>query len=231
MRKKPKPNWNETVPPIINKHHKKIEALGVSLLEFVVWPQGGLIAASELNRENIHRRAMSGLPDFNRAAFNHAHFHLWSKGHIVLNPARLPDGLTQAEYMDICLSMLRCADAIYMLEGWEHRWCPSGECAGREAENGNYLPGRGARRMNRASPVDLRKASKSPTTWRTSGFALCRSRWRPKKNSRRWPPSYRDGLSRWLSKPRRMKAVQHEGTNHQVAKAAFFIAGVHLQPN
>lgn len=36
MRKKPKPNWNETVPPIINKHHKKIEALGVSLLEFVV---------------------------------------------------------------------------------------------------------------------------------------------------------------------------------------------------
>ena len=32
MRKKPKPNWNETVPPIINKHHKKIEALGVSLL-------------------------------------------------------------------------------------------------------------------------------------------------------------------------------------------------------
>jgi hypothetical protein len=40
-------------------------------------------------------------------------------------------------------------------------------------------------------------------------------------------------LSRRLeqSKPRRMKAVQHEGTNHPVAKAAFFIAGVHLQPN
>ncbi|MGU0056054.1 hypothetical protein ACVXG7_10160 [Enterobacter hormaechei] len=35
MRKKPKPNWNKTVT-IINKHHKKIEALGVSLLEFVV---------------------------------------------------------------------------------------------------------------------------------------------------------------------------------------------------
>ena len=62
---------------------------------------------------------MSGLPNFNRAAFNHAHFHLWSKGHIVLNPARLPDGLTQAEYMDICLSMLRCADAVFMLRGWE----------------------------------------------------------------------------------------------------------------
>lgn len=37
MRKNPKPNRNETVPPIINKHHKKIEALGVSLLEFVVY--------------------------------------------------------------------------------------------------------------------------------------------------------------------------------------------------
>lgn len=26
------------------------------------------------------------------------------------------------------------------------------------------------------------------------------------------------------------KVVQHEGTNNQVAIAAFFIAGVHLQP-
>ncbi|MBL5931009.1 hypothetical protein [Lelliottia amnigena] len=35
MRKKPKPNWNETVPPIIRKHHQQIELLGVSLLEFI----------------------------------------------------------------------------------------------------------------------------------------------------------------------------------------------------
>ncbi|HAT3921239.1 TPA: DUF4406 domain-containing protein [Kluyvera ascorbata] len=62
---------------------------------------------------------MSGLPNFNRAAFNHAHFHLWSKGHVVLNPALLPDGLTQPQYMDICLAMLRCAHAIYLLDGWE----------------------------------------------------------------------------------------------------------------
>lgn len=51
MRKKPKPNWNETVPPIINKHHKKIEALGVSLLGSS-YTQGGLIAASEQNNDN-----------------------------------------------------------------------------------------------------------------------------------------------------------------------------------
>lgn len=35
MRKKPKPNWKETVPPIIRKHHQQIEPLGVSLLEFI----------------------------------------------------------------------------------------------------------------------------------------------------------------------------------------------------
>lgn len=37
MRKKPKPNWNETVPPIIKKHHQIIAPLGVSLLEFAVY--------------------------------------------------------------------------------------------------------------------------------------------------------------------------------------------------
>ncbi len=45
MRKKPKPNWNETVPPIINKHHKKIEALGVSLLELASWSSSSKLAA------------------------------------------------------------------------------------------------------------------------------------------------------------------------------------------
>lgn len=56
MRKKPKPNWNETLPPIINKHHKKIEALGVSLLSSS-YTQAGLIAASEWNRESLYCRA------------------------------------------------------------------------------------------------------------------------------------------------------------------------------
>ena len=50
MRKKPKPNWNETVPPIINKHHKKIEALGVAFWSSS-FTQVGLIAASEQNNE------------------------------------------------------------------------------------------------------------------------------------------------------------------------------------
>jgi hypothetical protein len=36
MRKKPKPNWNETVTPIINKHHEQVKPLGIGQLEFVV---------------------------------------------------------------------------------------------------------------------------------------------------------------------------------------------------
>ena len=62
---------------------------------------------------------MTGLPHFNRPAFHEASLLLVSQGHISLNPATLPDGLSEKEYMDICLSMLRCADAIYLLDGWK----------------------------------------------------------------------------------------------------------------
>lgn len=41
-------------------------------------------------------------------------------GHTVLNPAILPSGLTQEEYMRICIPMLNVCDAIYMLKGWEY---------------------------------------------------------------------------------------------------------------
>ena len=39
---------------------------------------------------------------------------------IVLNPAVFPEGLTDAEYMSIDLTMLKCCDIIYMLEGYEN---------------------------------------------------------------------------------------------------------------
>ncbi|WP_313411767.1 DUF4406 domain-containing protein [Atlantibacter hermannii] len=71
---------------------------------------------------------MSGIEKFNRPAFQYEALRLSSEGYVVLNPATLPDGLTQSEYMDICLAMLRCADAIYMLRGWE-------QSAGARAEN------------------------------------------------------------------------------------------------
>ncbi|AIJ07342.1 DUF4406 domain-containing protein [Edwardsiella anguillarum] len=63
---------------------------------------------------------MSGIPKFNRPAFHFEALRLSTLGHVVLNPATLPDGLSQPEYMDICLAMLRCADAIFMLPGWQN---------------------------------------------------------------------------------------------------------------
>lgn len=62
---------------------------------------------------------MSGLPDFNRAAFHEAAAKLAERGRTVLNPAALPDGLSERAYMDIGIAMLRSADAIYLLDGWE----------------------------------------------------------------------------------------------------------------
>lgn len=62
---------------------------------------------------------MTGLPDFNRAAFHKEAERLQRHGHVVLNPAILPGGLEQREYMDICFAMLRSAEAILLLPGWQ----------------------------------------------------------------------------------------------------------------
>ena len=39
---------------------------------------------------------------------------------IVFNPSTLPAGLSQQEYMSICIPMLYCCDTIYLLKGWEN---------------------------------------------------------------------------------------------------------------
>lgn len=62
---------------------------------------------------------MSGKADYGRD-FNEAEKRLTEQGYIVLNPASLPVGLPEKAYMPICLAMLEAADAIYMLDGWEH---------------------------------------------------------------------------------------------------------------
>ncbi|WP_432323448.1 DUF4406 domain-containing protein [Yersinia enterocolitica] len=62
---------------------------------------------------------MTGLPDFNRSAFNAAAKEIAASGHVPLNPAILPNGLSQPDYMCICMAMLQRADAIYMLDGWQ----------------------------------------------------------------------------------------------------------------
>ena len=62
---------------------------------------------------------MSGLPNFNRDAFNAEAHRLLGLGHIALNPAILPDGLEQHQYMAICIEMVKMADQLVMLPGWE----------------------------------------------------------------------------------------------------------------
>ena len=68
---------------------------------------------------------MSGLPNANRSAFNAASVMV-IRGDISeigtgipLNPAILPYGLSQAEYMQICMQMVMIANVIYVLTGWE----------------------------------------------------------------------------------------------------------------
>lgn len=62
---------------------------------------------------------MTGLPHFNRAAFLQAALNLSFEKHVPLNPAILPDGLTEADYMAVGITMLQRADAIYLLTGWQ----------------------------------------------------------------------------------------------------------------
>lgn len=63
---------------------------------------------------------MTGIPEFNKPAFNAKAEELQQEGYIVLNPAALPNGLKWEEYMYICIPMLSVAEEIYMLKGWEN---------------------------------------------------------------------------------------------------------------
>jgi|SRR5471030_383544 len=62
---------------------------------------------------------MTGHENFNRDAFNKAAARLTNRGHLVLNPATLPAGLCEAEYMDISFAMVRAADGVLLLPGWK----------------------------------------------------------------------------------------------------------------
>ena len=62
---------------------------------------------------------MAGLPDWGRESFNKAEEKLTAEGHIVLNPAKLPIGLSPERYMPIGFAMIDAAEAIYLLRGWK----------------------------------------------------------------------------------------------------------------
>ncbi len=50
-----------------------------------------------------------------KAKFREAARRLEARGHVVLSPAILPEGLEQADYMRICLAMLDSADMAVFL--------------------------------------------------------------------------------------------------------------------
>lgn len=52
-------------------------------------------------------------------AFYDAAQPLRDAGHSVLDPSFLPPGLSQGQYMRICLPMVAVADELVMLPGWE----------------------------------------------------------------------------------------------------------------
>lgn len=45
---------------------------------------------------------------------------LTALGYVVLNPARLPQGMTDEQYMRICMAMIDSADVVLFLPGWEN---------------------------------------------------------------------------------------------------------------
>ena len=69
-----------------------------------------------MNRLRVYLSGpMSGIPKYNRPAFLEAERTLSSAGVVVLNPARNPEGLEYAHYMDISLAMVRSAEIIALL--------------------------------------------------------------------------------------------------------------------
>ena len=62
---------------------------------------------------------MTGIANYNRAAFLDAEELAIKEGYYVLNPARLPGDLPDRVYLPICITMLEQADAILMLDGHE----------------------------------------------------------------------------------------------------------------
>lgn len=62
---------------------------------------------------------ITGKENGNKDAFFSAEQALKNAGYTVLNPCCLPAGLSEFQYMDICLAMVRAANIIYMLDGWE----------------------------------------------------------------------------------------------------------------
>lgn len=54
-----------------------------------------------------------------KAKFDRVAKDLSDKGHLVLNPATLPKGLSYADYARICTAMLEAAETVLLLPGYQ----------------------------------------------------------------------------------------------------------------
>ena len=54
-----------------------------------------------------------------KETFEAAAQNLEDLGHIPLSPAKLPDGMTKAQYMRINFAQIDAADIVYFLPGWQ----------------------------------------------------------------------------------------------------------------
>ena len=55
-----------------------------------------------------------------KSAFYATEAKLTVQGFIVLNPARLPQGMTNEQYMRINFAQIDSADLVYSMPGWEN---------------------------------------------------------------------------------------------------------------
>lgn len=62
---------------------------------------------------------ISGDPDYKQKFLGAENYLGAWKGHTVLNPAVLPEGLPYKDYMRIDFAMLYAAEGIVMLRGWK----------------------------------------------------------------------------------------------------------------
>ncbi len=61
---------------------------------------------------------ITGLEDY-KSFFNAVEKELKDQGHLVMNPAVLPEGFPWESYMPICYAMIDACDAVYMLDNWK----------------------------------------------------------------------------------------------------------------
>lgn len=60
---------------------------------------------------------ITGIDDY-KEKFERAARQIEARGHTVLNPAVLPDGMEPKDYMRICLAMIDTADVVFLLPNY-----------------------------------------------------------------------------------------------------------------